>query len=296
MRRLLNEGHHVTVFDDVSTGQWSNLHDVAAHPSLHCVEHDVTHPLPPVDACDEVFNLASPASPARYQQNPTRTTLTAVGTWHALALAQNTGARFLQASTSEVYGDPDEHPQSEAYRGSVNPVGPRACYDEGKRCAETLVADAARQFGQSVRIARIFNTYGPGMALDDGRLVVTLLRQGVTGEPLTVFGDGTQTRSLCYLDDMVDGLLALMALPTDPDGPVNLGNPEEHTVLEVAQAVSRLVPGSTVSYAPLPVDDPKRRCPDVTKARSLWGFDPKVSLQEGLRRTLDDVRQRLVVS
>jgi len=292
--RLLRDGHRVTALDDLSTGSWSNLDHVRRDPNLELVEHDVCKPYT-TDA-ERIYNLACPASPPRYRAAPIRSTLVSVlGTLYALREAERTGARVLQASTSEIYGDPEVHPQPESYRGRVNPVGPRSCYHEGKRCAESLCADFARLGIADVRIARIFNTYGPRMALDDGRVLVTFVRQALAGEPLTIHGDGTQTRSMCHVDDLVEGLVALME-DTDHDSPVNLGNPEETTVLDLAHAVRELVPGATFELVAARDDDPARRCPDIALARRLFGFAPKVGLREGLRRLVEDVRGRLADS
>jgi UDP-glucuronate decarboxylase len=242
---------------------------------------------------DRIYNLACPASPRLYQADPVRTTLTSVlGTLHALELAEHTGARVLQASTSEVYGDPTVHPQTERYRGSVSPDGPRACYDEGKRCAESLVADFHRTRAVDVRVARIFNTYGPGMGLHDGRVVVNFVLQALRQEPLTVYGDGSQTRSLCYVDDLVNGLVGLME-HTRHTGPVNLGNPEEQTVSSIARAVLDAVPGSPVVHLALPPDDPLRRRPDIALASRLFGFAPRVGFRAGLQPTIADLRARI---
>ncbi len=290
--RLLRDGHRVTALDDLSTGSWSNLDAVRDDPNLELLEHDVCKPYE-TDA-ERIYNLACPASPSRYRAAPIRSTLVSVlGTVFALQEAERTGARVLQASTSEVYGDPEVHPQPEGYRGRVNPVGPRSCYHEGKRCAESLCADFARLGIADVRIARIFNTYGPHMDLHDGRVLVTFVRQALTGEPLTIHGDGSQTRSMCYVDDLVDGLVALME-ETTHQGPVNLGNPEETTVLALAEAVRDVVPEATFTFHPLPDDDPARRCPDIALARRLFGFHPRVPLREGLRRLVSDVTARLV--
>jgi UDP-glucuronate decarboxylase len=286
--RLLSLGHEVVVLDDLRTGDRANLPE---HPRLTFRLHDVTQPydLP----ADRIYNLACPASPPWYQADPIGTTLTSVlGTLHALQLAARTGARVLQASTSEVYGDPEVHPQPEDYPGRVHPCSVRSCYDEGKRCAESLVADFRRTRGADVRIARIFNSYGPLMRLDDGRVLANFVRQALQGEPLTVYGDGSQTRSLCEIDDLVDGLIGLME-ETEHPGPVNLGNPHERTVLELAQHVLALLPGSSIEHRPLPPDDPRRRCPDISLARGLFGFQPKISLEQGLPRLVEDVRRRL---
>lgn len=291
VRRLLEDGHDVVVLDNLQTGDLDNLTTVAARGRLSFIRHDVVAPYD--FEVDRIYNLACPASPPRYQENPVHTTLTNVlGTFHALELARRSRSRVLQASTSEVYGDPEVHPQTEDYRGSVNPHGIRSCYDEGKRCAESLVTDFHRKHRVDVRIARIFNTYGPSMSLDDGRVVVNFVQQALRGEPLTVYGDGDQTRSLCFVDDLVGGLVSLME-HTNHTAPVNLGNPEERTVLEIARAILDLVPGSRIVHLPRPEDDPRRRRPDISLARSLFGFAPKIDLAEGLRRTVEDIRYRL---
>lgn len=288
VRRLLADGDDIIVVDDLSTGSRENL---PAHPRLELIEHDVVEPF--AFEVDRVYHLACPASPRWYQRDPVRTLLINVlGTRNALECAVASGARLLLASTSEVYGDPQVHPQREDYRGAVSATGPRACYDEGKRCAEALASDFARTRGADVRIARIFNTYGPGMGLDDGRVVVSFVAQALRGEPLTVYGDGSQTRSFCYVDDLVTGLIGLVER-AEPEGPVNLGNPEEHTVLELAERVLALIPGSSIELRPLPVDDPTRRRPDIGLARRLFGFAPQVGLEEGLRATIRDLSSRL---
>ena len=284
--RLLADGHRVICVDDLSTGFRENVAHLAG-PSFELVEHDVTRPLMR-GGLDRVYNLACPAAPARYQADPVRTWKTSVlGTMHLLELARANGARFLQASTSEVYGDPQVHPQREDYWGHVNPVGPRACYDEGKRAAETLCSDVARTHGVDVRIARIFNTYGPRMARDDGRVVSNFLVQALEGRPLTIYGDGGQTRSFCYVDDTVEGLVRLMEYEGPLPGPVNIGNDTETTVAALAALVKELVPGARIDRRPLPQDDPTRRRPDLTRARKLLGWEPRVSLREGLERTRD---------
>lgn len=291
VRRLIAQGHAVVALDNLQTGALANLADLLDHPRVTFLEHDVLEPyaLP----CDRIYNLACPASPADYQLDPVRTTMTSVlGAYHALQLAQRSGARLLQASTSEIYGDPELHPQPERYPGSVNPLGPRACYTEGKRCAESLVMDFHRVHQVDVRIARIFNCFGPGMRLDDGRVVVNFVRQALLGQPLTIYGDGQQTRSLCYVDDLIGGLIGLMER-ADHAGPVNLGNPTERTILELAAAVLEQLPGSPLAHLPLPDDDPRRRCPDISLARSLFGFEPTVDLARGLAETIADVRARL---
>lgn len=290
--RLLQGGHEVIAFDDLSTGRTDHILHLLSHPKFTLVRGDVT--------CrydfdvTQVYNLASPASPVHYQADPIRTTLINVlGTLHALELANRRGARLLQASTSEVYGDPLEHPQRETYQGNVNPIGIRSCYDEGKRCAESLVMDFARCHGTFVKIARIFNTYGPRMTLEDGRVVTSFIVQALRGEDLTVYGDGLQTRSFCYVDDLVTGLVALMSYP-DEMGPVNLGNPEEMTVLELGQRVISLVGAKgRISHRPLPEDDPQKRRPDISLAKKRLGFSPKISLDIGLSRTIESIRARL---
>jgi UDP-glucuronate decarboxylase len=297
---LLARGRRVVCLDNLQTGSAANVaHLLGAHgPAgrFRLVEHDVTRPLPAdLGPFGEVYNLACPASPQRYQRDPVHTMLTSVlGAHHLLERARDWGAAILQASTSEVYGDPDVHPQPESYRGSVNPVGPRACYDEGKRAAEALFFDYARTRGVRVRVARIFNTYGPRMAEDDGRIVSNLVSQALRGRPLTVYGDGRQTRSLCHVDDMVRGLLALMERGGGAGGPVNLGNPEEVSVLELARRVLAATgSASPVRFLPLPEDDPRRRRPDIARAEALLGWRPRVPLEEGLRRTVEDFKHRL---
>ncbi|MFW6197885.1 MAG: UDP-glucuronic acid decarboxylase family protein [Myxococcota bacterium] len=292
--RLLAEGHDVVALDNFYTGPRQNLAHLADHARFRLVEHDVRQPFPSeLGDFDRLYHLACPASPPRYQRDPIFTLQTGVlGTLHVLELAERTGARFFQASTSEVYGDPQVHPQPEGYRGAVNPVGPRSCYDESKRAGETACMDFHRHRGVDVRIARIFNTYGPRMDPGDGRVVSNFLVQALQGEPLTVYGDGTQTRSFCYVDDLLDGFVALME--SDVVGPVNLGNPLEHTLLELVQAV-RAVTGADVrvDHRPLPEDDPKRRCPDITLARNQLAFEPRVSLEAGLERTAESFRRHL---
>ncbi len=297
-RRLVRDGHEVVALDNLVTGAWDNLADLVEHRALRRVEHDVVRPYD-VGAVDRVYNLACPASPPRYQRDPIHTTLTSVlGTLHALEAAERCGARVLQASTSEVYGDPEVHPQPERYRGRVNPVGPRSCYDEGKRCAEALVTDFVRADRADARIVRIFNTYGPAMDPDDGRVVTNFVRQALVGEPLTVYGDGSQTRSLCYVHDLVDGLVGAMewgagASPLDRARPINLGNPAEMTVREIAEHVLDALGGGRIVHRALPTDDPRRRRPDITRAREFFGFAPRVSFAEGLRPTIASLRARL---
>ncbi len=283
-RRLIAEGARVIALDNLMTGSLDNLSDLLKHPQFRFVEQDIVDPFH--FEVDSIFNLACPASPPHYQKNPVHTLITNVqGTHNALRLAQRIGARMLQASTSEVYGDPELSPQCETYRGNVSPIGPRACYDEGKRCAESLIMDYHRSVGTDVRIARIFNTYGPGMAIDDGRVVSNFIAQALRQQPLTIYGDGLQTRSLCYVDDLVDGLIRLMNHPTQL-GPVNLGNPTELTVTQIADRIRRLVGSGRIVRCPLPEDDPRRRKPDITLAREQLGFEPKVGVDEGLLRTI----------
>ncbi len=283
--RLLERGHRVTCIDDFSTGSRANIAHLSDHPRFELLEHDVTQPYDA--ACEQLYNLACPASPVHYQRDPIRTLLTNVqGVLNGLRCAQRHGARFLQASTSEVYGDPTVHPQPEEYHGNVNTTGPRACYDEGKRAAETLCADFTRTLGLDTRIARVFNTYGPRMAPDDGRVVSNFIVQALRGAPLTVYGEGSQTRSFCFVSDLVDGLMKLMDHPSER-GPVNLGNPGEFTIAELAREVVALVGGdSTVSHQPLPMDDPKLRRPDIRRANERLGFSPTVPLRDGLVATI----------
>jgi UDP-glucuronate decarboxylase len=286
--RLLRDGNLVIAMDDLSTGSRDNIEHLLRRKDFRFVLQDVTTAFE-VQA-DRIFHLACPASPINYQRNPIKTVVTnVVGTLHGLSLAARTGARFLMASTSEVYGDPDVHPQPESYRGNVNPIGPRACYDEGKRCAETLCFDHYREAAVDIRVARIFNTYGPRMAVDDGRVVSNFIVQALRGEPITVYGSGLQTRSFCYVDDLVDGLCRLM--DGSEIGPVNLGNPGEFTIRELAEKVIALTGSkSQLIEKPLPVDDPKQRRPDITKATKLLGFSPKVPLADGLVPTIEHFR------
>ena len=290
---LLACGAQVICLDDFSTGAFDNVAQLVGHPRFDLVVHDVTEPIEL--EVDEIYNLACPASPRLYQRDPVRTTMTCVlGARNLLDLAARTGARILQASTSEVYGDPTVHPQPESYRGVVNPIGPRACYDEGKRCAETLFFDYHRHHGVAVKVARIFNTYGPRMLFDDGRIVSNFVVQGLRGEPLTVYGDGSQTRAFCYVSDMVAGLVRLMATEARVTGPVNLGNPGARTVSAMAGLIAAMTGGrSTVTYRRLPDDDPRQREPDIGLARRLLSWSPQVPLKEGLRRTIEDFRLRL---
>jgi len=290
--RLIEDGHSVLCIDDFSTGSRDNIAHLLGHPRFSLFEHDVT--VPYFAPADRIYNLACPASPVHYQRDPIKTVLTNVqGTIHGLRCAKETGARFLQASTSEVYGDPDVHPQPESYNGNVNPIGPRACYDEGKRCAETLCFDFHRQLGVDIRVARIFNTYGPRMAVDDGRVVSNFIVQALRGEPLTIYGDGSQTRSFCYVSDLVEGLVRLMEHPTET-GPVNLGNPAEFTIRELANLVADLVGSSArVEARPLPHDDPKQRRPDIQRAVDSLHHANTVALRAGLVATMSYFRTAL---
>ncbi|MDN3572618.1 UDP-glucuronic acid decarboxylase family protein [Methylobacterium longum] len=285
---LIADGARVTCVDSLLTGRRANLAHLAKEPRFDFVEADVTEPLPPLPRVDQVFNLACAASPPHYQADPIHTMMTSVlGTGRLLELARACGARFLQASTSEVYGDPERHPQQESYWGNVNPTGPRACYDEGKRSAETLTFDFERQHGLDIRVARIFNTYGPRMRADDGRVVSNVICQALSGDDITIYGNGEQTRSFCYASDLVDGLLRLMRVETPLEGPVNLGNPREMTVGELVDLVVRMTETpSRIVRRPLPVDDPQRRRPDITRAETLLGWSPKVPLEEGLEATI----------
>jgi len=284
--RLLAEGCDVLCVDNFYTGRKDNIAHLASHPNFELMRHDVTFPL--YVEGDEIYNLACPASPVHYQQDPVQTTKTSVhGAINMLGLAKRLGAKILQASTSEVYGDPEIHPQPEAYRGNVNPIGPRACYDEGKRCAETLFFDYHRQHALRIRVARIFNTYGPRMHPNDGRVVSNFIVQALRNEPVTIYGEGRQTRSFCYVDDMVDALVRLMRAPDALTGPINLGNPCESTILDLAEAILRLAGSrSEIVRRPLPVDDPLQRCPDIALARQALDWMPLVRLEDGLGRTI----------
>ena len=291
-RRLLAEGWRVCAVDNLSTGHEEQLADLRGHPRFELRVHDITEPLDL--PADHIFNLACPASPVHYMADPWQTLRTCLqGSMNLLDLARRQGARLLLASTSEVYGDPEQHPQHERYWGHVNPIGPRACYDEGKRCAETLHMAHHRMHGTDIRIVRIFNTYGPGMSLDDGRVVSNFVVQALRGEPLRLHGDGLQTRSLCYVDDLVDGLLRMMAQNRSA-GPVNLGNPVEYTMRALAlHIVGMTGSASAIVHGPLPEDDPRRRRPDIGRAHALLGWQPRVALDEGLAQTVADFRARL---
>lgn len=296
--RLLREGHHVICLDNFFTGSRRNVEHLLELENFEVLEHDVTRPIE-LDGLDRIYNLACPASPVHYQRDPVRTTITSVlGAINVLELARRTGARVLQASTSEVYGDPLSHPQPESYWGNVNPIGPRSCYDEGKRVAETLFFDYHRQYGVDVKVVRIFNTYGPRMAVDDGRVVSNFILQALRGEDLTVYGDGRQTRSFCYVDDMVEGIIRMMEYDGSPSaaqpssdghfpGPLNLGNPEEVAIVELAQMIIELTGArSRIVFRPPLPDDPARRRPDIGLARRKLGWEPRTPLAEGLRRTI----------
>ncbi len=286
-RRLVAEGHDVICLDNFFTSQKTNIADLLSQPNFELIRHDIT--LPIFLEVDQIYNLACPAAPGHYQYNPIKTMKTSVlGAIHVLGMAKRCRARVLQASTSEVYGDPEVHPQPETYRGAVNPIGPRACYDEGKRAAETLFMDYHRQNGLDVRIVRIFNTYGPGMHPYDGRVVSNFIRQALRGEDITIFGSGSQTRSFCYCDDLIEGLVRMMNSPSDCIGPINLGNPDEFTIRQLAELVIEMTGArSRMVSQPLPADDPTQRKPDITLARQRLGWQPTIPLSEGLRRTVD---------
>lgn len=285
--RLVDAGHDVICLDNFFTSQKSNVEHLLDRSNFELIRHDVTHPI--WLEVDEIFNLACPAAPGHYQHNPIKTMKTSVmGAINVLGMAKRCGAKVFQASTSEVYGDPEVHPQTESYRGSVNPIGPRACYDEGKRAAETLFFDYRRQNGVNIRVVRIFNTYGPRMHPYDGRVVSNFIRQALAGEPITIFGDGSQTRSFCYADDLIDGFIRMMDGPDDFVGPVNLGNPDEFTIRELAEMVIEQTGArSELIRKPLPADDPRQRRPDISLAKARLGWTPRVPLKEGLARTID---------
>ena len=284
--RLLADGCEVVCLDNFFTGRKRNIAHLLDNPDFELLRHDLAHQI--FIETDEIYNLACPASPVHYQYNPVKTVKTSVlGAIHMLGLAKRVKAKILQASTSEVYGDPDVHPQTEDYRGNVNPIGPRACYDEGKRCAETLFFDYHRQNRVNIRVVRIFNTYGPRMHPDDGRVVSNFIMAALQDRDITVYGDGSQTRSFCYVDDMIDGFIRMMNADDDFTGPVNLGNPHEMTVLELAKAVIDLTGSrSKIVFQPLPADDPRQRRPDITLARERLGWQPGVGLAEGLEKTV----------
>ena len=289
--RLIEAGHEVLCVDNLFTGTKDNVAHLHGNPSFEFMRHDVTFPL--FVEVDEIYNLACPASPIHYQHDPVQTTKTSVhGAINMLGLAKRLGCKILQASTSEVYGDPAVHPQSEDYWGHVNPIGPRSCYDEGKRCAETLFFDYHRQNGLPIKVARIFNTYGPRMHPADGRVVSNFIMQALKGEPITIYGDGSQTRSFCYVDDLIRGLMSLMDTGPDVTGPINIGNPNEFTVRELAEKVIELTgSGSQIVEEPLPQDDPRQRQPDISKAKRDLGWEPTVQLEQGLTQTIDYFRK-----
>jgi len=284
--RLLNKGCDVLCADNFYTGSKRNIEYLIGHPYFELLRHDITFPL--YVEVDEIYNLACPASPIHYQNDPVQTTKVNVhGSINMLGLAKRIKAKILQASTSEVYGDPTVHPQPETYHGNVNCIGPRSCYDEGKRCAETLFFDYFRQHKLKIKVARIFNTYGPRMHLNDGRVVSNFIVQALRGTPLTIFGDGTQTRSFCYVDDLIEGLVRLMGSDDHVTGPINLGKPGEFTILELAEKVIELSNSkSEIIFKKLPADDPKQRRPDITQARKILEWEPEVELEEGLKRTI----------
>jgi UDP-glucuronate decarboxylase len=289
--RLLAAGHDVLCVDNFYTSTRRNITHLRKHPNFELMRHDVTFPL--YVEVDRIYNLACPASPIHYQRDPVQTTKTSVhGAINMLGLAKRTRARILQASTSEVYGDPELHPQPESYWGNVNPIGIRSCYDEGKRCAETLFFDYRRQHNLAIKVARIFNTYGPRMLPNDGRVVSNFIVQALQGNDITIYGDGSQTRSFCYVDDLVDGLIRLMESEEDVTGPINLGNPGEFSIKELAEkVVATTGSGSNIVYKPLPQDDPTQRQPDITRAKEKLGWEPKIALDEGLPRTIEYFRK-----
>ena len=294
--RLVAAGHEVLCVDNYYTGRRANVAHLLDHPNFELMRHDVTFPF--YVEVDEIYNLACPASPIHYQRDPVQTTKTSVhGAINMLGLAKRTGARMLQASTSEVYGDPEIHPQTESYWGNVNPIGPRSCYDEGKRCAETLCFDYRRQHGLPVKVVRIFNTYGPRMHPDDGRVVSNFICQALRGQPITMHGDGRQSRSFCYVDDLIEGLIRMMATPDDVTGPVNLGNPVEFTIAELAEKViGRIGKEARIEHLPPAEDDPRRRRPDISRAQELLGWTPKTALDDGLARTINYFEELLGVA
>lgn len=293
--RLLNDGHDVLCVDNFYSGTKDNIEHLVENPHFEMMRHDVTFPL--YVEVDEIYNLACPASPIHYQRDPVQTTKTSVhGAINMLGLAKRTKAKILQASTSEVYGDPEVHPQNESYWGHVNPIGIRSCYDEGKRCAETLFFDYHRQHQLEIKVVRIFNTYGPRMHPNDGRVVSNFIVQALSGKDITIYGDGSQTRSFCYVDDLIEGFIRLMASPSDTTGPINIGNPVESTIKELAETIIAMVGGkSKLIFNPLPQDDPKQRKPDITLARNKLGWEPKVKLHDGLSNTVDYFKKFLAV-
>jgi len=291
--KYLDAGHEILALDNFYTGKRDNISHLQANPRFEVLRHDITQPL--IVEVDAIANFACPASPIQYQRYPVQTIKSSVvGMTNMLGLAKRLKVKILQASTSEVYGDPTISPQSEDYWGNVNPIGIRACYDEGKRVAETLMFDYNRQYGVEIKVARIFNTYGPRMAIDDGRVVTNFVAQALRGEPLTIYGDGSQTRSFCYVDDLIKGLSALFDSPKDVIGPVNVGNPKEFTILQLAEIVKRLTnSNSEIVSKPLPQDDPKQRKPDITKAKEVLGWSPEVALEDGLIKTIEYLRTQI---
>ncbi|MBT5429975.1 MAG: SDR family oxidoreductase [Rhodospirillaceae bacterium] len=285
-RRLIEEENTVICLDNYFTGRKDNISELIKHPNFELMRHDVTFPL--YVEVDEIYNLACPASPIHYQYDPVQTTKTSVhGAINMLGLAKRTGAKIFQASTSEIYGDPTVHPQTEDYKGNVNPIGPRACYDEGKRCAETLFFDYYRQHRVNIRVARIFNTYGPRMRLDDGRVISNFIVQALRSEPVTIYGAGTQTRSFCFIDDLIDAFISLMGTSDDITGPMNLGNPEEFTIKQLAETIIEMTGSrSELVYSEMPEDDPLQRCPDINLANSILDWNPTTKLKDGLEKTV----------
>ena len=294
--RLVDQGYDVLCVDNYFTGRKDNIAHLLGHPNFEAMRHDITFPL--YAEVDEIYNLACPASPIHYQFDPVQTTKTSItGAINMLGLAKRLKAKIFQASTSEVYGDPEVHPQPESYRGNVNPLGPRACYDEGKRAAETLFFDYHRQHNLQIKVVRIFNTYGPRMHPDDGRVVSNFIVQALRNEPITLYGTGSQTRAFCFVDDLIEGFVRLMDTGPEVTGPVNIGNPFEIPVSELARRVIRLTNSqSEIVYRPLPQDDPTQRCPDITLAREILGWEPKVDLDDGLMRTIDYFRALIAES
>lgn len=292
-KRLLDDGHDVICADNLFTGNRENIIPLLDNPRFESIRHDVTFPL--YVEIDEIYNLACPASPAHYQKHPTQTTKTSIhGAINMLGLAKRVGAKIFQASTSEVYGDPQLHPQTEDYWGHVNPIGTRSCYDESKRCAETLFFDYYRQHGVKIKVARIFNTYGPNMLLDDGRVVSNFIMQALQNLPITIYGDGSQTRSFSYVDDTIDAFLTLMQTPDEFTGPINIGNPEEFTIRELAEVIVDLTGSkSSFEHKPLPQDDPARRQPDISLAREKLNWEPTTKLRDGLARTIEYFESRV---
>ncbi len=293
-KHYLEQGHQVIALDNLYTGSKENIKNLLSNHNFTFIQHDVTQP---IDLeINWILNFACPASPPHYQKDPLYTTKTSVlGTLNMLELARKNNARILQASTSEVYGDPDVHPQVESYRGCVNPIGIRSCYDEGKRCAESIFFDHRRMYNTDIKVIRIFNTYGPNMDPEDGRVVSNFIMQALKNQPLTMYGDGTQTRSFCYVDDLVNGITRIMETDKSIQGPVNLGNPDEFTLLELAQLIIKLTNSSSkIVFQPLPQDDPKQRCPDISKAKQLLNWEPKIKLEAGLNKTIEYFKSKLL--